>query len=165
MSVKDGHMDQLAIMRRYFAWFESKVLESAYHMRNVSVKDHPEMSLEELVKRYLLWAVSCGFLHVFGDAEDNPHSGLIVRPIERRRVGWYQEDYYGRLCDFDQGGDTAWVDFCYAPGHYPLIISFLAATGCKYTCWEHRTTGKFHLLEISRMPKVTPLNRMEASRG
>jgi hypothetical protein len=155
---------QLAMMHRYFYWFEARVLALASHMKAVSVKDHPELTIEELLHRYMLWALSHGMLHVFGDAEDNPHSGVIVRPVDHRRIGWYQEDYYARLCDYDEGGDTAWVDFCFAPGNYPLIISLLVATGCKYTCWEHRTTGKFHLLPIARMPKVTLLSESNHQR-
>jgi hypothetical protein len=149
-------MSQLDIQNRYFEWFYDRVMEQD-GSDEIRSKDHPEWTAAETVRNYMVWAVSMGFLHVFGDNPETPFAGILWRPIESDKLDKYRIDYWGTICQYDPNGDVAGVDFCYAPGYYPLIISFLKATGLEYTAWFHSKTQKLHIVPIDRMPKTMML--------
>ncbi len=151
MSVKDGHMDQLSIATRYFDWFLDRIMEQE-GSNEIECAGHPDWTARQTVRTYMVWAVSMGFLHVFGDDPEKPFAGIIWRPIESDKLDKYRMDYWRTVCQFDPNGDVAGVDFCYAPGYYPLIIDFLKSTGLKYTAWYHSKTGKLHLMQLDKMP-------------
>lgn len=152
-------MGQLEIMNRYFDWFYDRVLEMPGIEDVRASCGNLLLSTRQWVRIYMLWAVQHGFLHVFGDDPETPFAGILWRPIESDKIEDYNLAYYENLFDYAADGDVAAVDFCYAPGHYPLIIDFLKATGLKYTAWVHSKTGKLYLVPIAKMPKRFILGR------
>lgn len=146
-------MGQLEIMNRYFDWFYDRILEMPGIEEVHAYRGGWRLSTREWVRTYMLWAVEHGFLHVFGYNPETPFAGILWRPIESDKIDRYRLAYYDSLFEYDAEGDVAAVDYCYAPGHYPLIIDFLKATGLEYTAWFHSKTGKMHLVPIAKMPK------------
>lgn len=152
-------MGQLEIMNRYFDWFYDRILEMPGIGDVQAWCGRVPLSTGLWVKTYMLWAVAHGFLHIFGDDPEKPFAGILWRPIESDKIDRYKLDYYDSLFEYDPDGDVAAVDFCYAPGHYPMIIDFLKATGLEHTAWFHAKTGKMHLVPIAKMPKSFMLRR------
>ncbi len=127
MSVKDGHMDQLSIATRYFDWFLDRIMEQE-GSNEIECAGHPDWTARQTVRTYMVWAVSMGFLHVFGDDPEKPFAGIIWRPIESDKLDKYRMDYWRTVCQFDPNGDVAGV------------------------AWYHSKTGKLHLMQLDKMP-------------
>ena len=52
---------------------------------------------------------------------------------------------------FDHTGDVLWMDFLWAPGQWNRVSEFLEHSGKRWGGWEHRVTGKVHIVEIARL--------------
>ena len=52
---------------------------------------------------------------------------------------------------FDHTGDSLWMDFLWAPGQWETVVAFLNASGKRWGGWEHRVTGKVHIVEIPKL--------------
>lgn len=142
--------EQLRLL--YFFWARQVLLEEYKDIRLVKVKDHPDMTPEEFVTRYLLWAAYNGVLQVFGDSE--PRSMILVRRLRSDKLEYYRADYYGTIYEQDPDGDVSYIDFCYAPQNYSFIINILQRLGTKYLAWTRDKTGEFHIMPAEKMPVI-----------
>lgn len=83
-------------------------------------------------------------------------AGIIWRPIPNDLWARWEKgdlkDYFGRLYDVDPGGDNLWVDFLWAAGEYRRVVPWLKSTGKQKAGWEHRATGKVHVVRLNRLP-------------
>ena len=52
---------------------------------------------------------------------------------------------------FDHTGDVLWMDFLWAPGQWDRVSEFLKHSGKRWGGWEHRITGKVHIVEIPKL--------------
>jgi hypothetical protein len=104
----------------------------------------------------VVWAIRHKLLNIWHDEEGEPVAGIIFRPIPNWLWGSWEKgelkDYFHRLYDVDPGGDNLWCDFLWAPGQYGKVIPWLKATGKQKAGWEHRQTGKVHVVRLNRLP-------------
>jgi hypothetical protein len=97
------------------------------------------------LKIWLLWAARNNFVVM----NDPPTYGLIARPVSREL---YEYTAKGEeLWAFDLNGDSLWMDFLWAPRQWPVVKEFLKISGKRWGGWEHRTTGKVHIVEIEKL--------------
>jgi hypothetical protein len=100
----------------------------------------------KLVRLWLAWGVGQGFLHTF-----SPGLILFYRPIQSANLDRYRFHYHETIFEFDRSGDTAIVDFCYAPGHVPFILGLLKRSGYPNVAWEHAKTGRIFFVPAKRL--------------
>jgi hypothetical protein len=87
--------------------------------------------------------------HNFVVVNDEQTWGCIARPVS--------EDCYRdtpiakQLYCYDRNGDSLWMDFLWAPGQWPKVREFLIASGKRWGGWEHRVTGKPHIIDIHKL--------------
>jgi len=105
-----------------------------------------------LLKARILWAIPRGFVYWWTD-KFGPYGGILIRPLNQELISRSAQDYWGRICDFDLGGDICWVDYAYGPGLYPKMIDLCRSTGCTRLGWCHR--DRIHLAPMERMPRKT----------
>jgi hypothetical protein len=107
--------------------------------------NYPELIEDGRWQDWVGWALHHNMIVV----NNPPTWGLIARPVSR--------DLYARtpkedlLYAFDLKGDSIWVDFLYGPGQWPAFLSWLKSTGKVWGGWQHRETGKVHIVEIARL--------------
>jgi hypothetical protein len=95
---------------------------------------------------WVMWAVRHGFVYLWPDP---PTIGIIARPVSRK---CFEECPKGQeLYCFDQDGDGLYVDFLWAPSQMNIVAKFLKQTGKRIGGWEHRTTGKMHIIPIHKL--------------
>src|SRR5580692_4875142 len=100
---------------------------------------------DDNLKLWIIWA----FHNHFVVMNYPPTYGIIARP-----VSWNLYDTTPKgeeLWAFDHNGDALWMDFLWAPGQWGTVKHFLKISGKKWGGWEHRITGKTHIVEISRL--------------
>ena len=91
------------------------------------------------------WAVSSHFVVV----NDPPTYVIIARPVSRDI--WDTCPKGEELWAVDHNGDALWMDFLWAPGQWETVVTFLNASGKRWGGWEHRVTGKTHIVEIHKL--------------
>lgn len=146
MTESSSHDVKQAILIYY--WWSRRVILEKYP--ELELLEFPEgMTKEDWVSLYLIWAIEQKVLHVFGDPQ--PKALILVRRLRSDKIDYYREDYIGRLMEQDESGDTAFVDFCYAPYSYPFIIKFLKSLGTDVIAWTRASTGRTHIVRSGKM--------------
>jgi hypothetical protein len=102
-------------------------------------------------RRWVWWA----FCNRFVVMNDPPTYGIIARPVSRDL--WNTCPKGQELYVHNHAGDSIWVDFMWAPDQFDRVIEFLKISGKRWGGWEHRTTGKLHIVEISKLIQTSSL--------
>jgi hypothetical protein len=75
-----------------------------------------------------------------------PFAGILLRSGSFETSGFPDDAY-----SWDAQGPDLWVDFCYCPGHYADVISFLK-TRCKRRIgWMRQKTGDIYQCPIDKL--------------
>jgi hypothetical protein len=103
---------------------------------------------EEDYRIWIWWALNKRFLRM-----EAPNWAIIARPVswELWESGTVKKGE--ELFAVDYKGDALWMDFLYAPHGWDLVVRFLKSTGKRWGGWEHRTTGKVHIVDIYELVK------------
>lgn len=119
--------------------------------------NYPERfaSLSDM-RLWIAWAIQNHFVVM----NDPPTYVIIARP-----VSWELRDITPKgeeLWAVDHNGDALWMDFLWAPGQWKTVVAFLNASGKRWGGWEHRVTGKVHIVDIHKLikAKVVPTTAM-----
>ena len=94
---------------------------------------------------WLGWAITSHFVVV----NDPPTYVIIARPVSWDLLGAIPKGE--ELWAIDRNGDALWMDFLWAPGQWDRVSEFLEHSGKRWGGWEHRVTGKVHIVEIARL--------------
>jgi hypothetical protein len=118
-------------------WLFDKILQHSNYSERFGDNDN--------VKLWILWAVRNNFVVM----NDPPTYGIIARPVS---FNLYNVTPKGEeLWAFDHTGDALWMDFLWAPGQWSIVQEFLRVSGKRWGGWEHRTTGKMHIVDIHKL--------------
>ena len=93
------------------------------------------------------WAITSHFVVL----NDPPTYVIIARPVSREI--WETCPKGQELFAIDLNGDSLWMDFLWAPGQWNRVTEFLQHSGKRWGGWEHRTTGKVHIVDIHKLTK------------
>jgi hypothetical protein len=104
---------------------------------------------EEDYRSWLWWAA----FHRFIVINDPPTYAIIARPVswELYESGTVKKGE--ELFAVDYSGDALWMDFLYAPDQWDVVVQFLKLSRKRWGGWEHRTTGKTHIVDIYELVK------------
>jgi hypothetical protein len=137
------------LLIREIEWLADRLMEEYPHLKNKTVKNHPELTPRDWLKLRIQWGIPKGFVYFWGD-RFGTYGGLMIRPVNDRliRLGTY--DYWGTIWDFEPEGDICWVDYAYGPGLYPKMIAICRSTGLPRFGWRHR--NRVHVKLMCEMP-------------
>lgn len=141
----------------HFLWFRQILFD---HFGEFEIIGYPELSREEAIGRYMLWAIKEGFLHTFGNPD--PVAGIILRPVNYDQIEQIKTDWASSFTLFDRKADTLWIDFMHAPGNYSFMINFVSQLGRHYLAWHNTRRDKIRIAAIEDLKEHNPLNCTQA---
>jgi len=119
------------------------------HFGEFEIVDHPEMSREEALNLYMMWALKHRFLHTFGNPE--PIAGIILRPVNQRQLDQIQADWTTSFTLYDMDSDTVWIDFMYAPDNIPFMIDFVKKCGYPKIAYHNAKHDKVETMSVEKI--------------
>ena len=96
---------------------------------------------------WLGWAITSHYVVT----NDPPTYVIIARPVSWEI--WETCPKGEELWVVDHNGDALWMDFLWAPSQWDRVTEFLEHSGKRWGGWEHRTTGKVHIVDIHKLTK------------
>jgi len=142
----------------HFLWFRQVLFD---HFGDFEIVGHPEMTREEALNLYMMWALKHRFLHTFGNPE--PLAGIILRPVNDSQLEHIRSDWASSFTIFDVKAETVWIDFLHAPNNMPFIIDFVKKCGYPYVAYHNarrngmKIMGIEHLVAISNTQAQGPV--------
>lgn len=107
------------------------------------------------MQTWLWWATIKHFVVLNGNSDITPTYAIVARPVSWDLV--YTTPKGEELFAFDHSGNALWMDFLWAPGQWNVVRDFLIRSGKIWGGWEHRVTGKVHIVEIKKLLMSPPL--------
>jgi hypothetical protein len=125
------------VLPDHINWLLDKISQNSNYRERFGNDDN--------LKLWIMWAVRNNFVVM----NSPPTYGIIARPVSWKL---YETTPKGEeLWAFDLNGDALWMDFLWAPGQWGTVKEFLKISGKHWGGWEHRTTGKVHIVDIRKL--------------
>jgi len=133
----------------HFLWMRQVLFE---HFGEFEIVGHPEMSREDALNSYMIWALKHRFMHTFGNPD--PVAGIILRPVNPSQLEQIQTDWTKSFTLFDTNADTVWIDFMYAPDNIPFMIDFVKKCGYPKVTYHNAKHDKLETMAIEKLVRL-----------
>jgi len=123
------------------------------HFGEFEIVDHPEMSREEALNLYMMWALKNRFLHTFGNPD--PIAGIILRPVNDEQLDQIKADWTKSFTLFDMSAKTVWIDFMHAPGNMAFMIDFVQKCGYPLVAYHNQRRSSMEIMKVEHLKNIS----------
>jgi hypothetical protein len=136
----------------HIAWLVEKILEFNPSLWTLSVKNEPDITIDQWLAIRIKWGIDLGFVWFEFDRNNIPQKAICFRPVNEKLLERIDEDYGRSIWDYDPNGRIVFIDFRYGEGSIPFVWDLCRSSGRKEVAYHHHL--KMRRVRLQDVPRV-----------